>query len=45
MNKEIMTDYYRNNPKDILNEQLNKITFAASLQDRSNLCILRAGRT
>ena len=22
MNKEIMTDYYRNNPKDILNEQL-----------------------
>lgn len=22
MNKEVMTDYYRNNPKDILNEQL-----------------------
>ena len=22
MNKEIMNDYYRNNPKDILNEQL-----------------------
>ena len=22
MNKVIMTDYYRNNPKDILNEQL-----------------------
>ena len=22
MNKDVMTDYYRNNPKDILNEQL-----------------------
>ena len=22
MNKEVMTDYYRNSPKDILNEQL-----------------------
>lgn len=28
-----------------IGEPLNKITFAASLQDRSNLCILRAGRT